>query len=220
MNPAQVAEIAALKRAALARLRPLIKESYTRADELRAVRKDENKAGELRTQEREIIQGHPLDLFITPRDLAARMVSLSDIWDGLTVLEPSAGTGRISEAIREAGHNPVCVELNWNAAKLLEQRGFNVTCTDFLEYTGNFDRVIMNPPFSKNQDVKHVRHAYDLLNEGGRLVAIMSAHSFFAQDRESKEFQDWLPGYGEELPAGSFKASGTMVNAYLVVIDK
>ena len=31
----------------------------------------------------------------------------------------------------------------------------------------------MNPPFTHHQDIDHVRHAYDLLDAGGVLVAIM-----------------------------------------------
>jgi 16S rRNA G1207 methylase RsmC len=37
---------------------------------------------------------------------------------------------------------------------------------DFLDYNDEtFDKIIANPPFSKSQDVKHILHMYELLNE-------------------------------------------------------
>jgi len=37
---------------------------------------------------------------------------------------------------------------------------------DFLDYNDeNFDKIVANPPFSKSQDVKHILHMYELLNE-------------------------------------------------------
>jgi hypothetical protein len=52
------------------------------------------------------------NLFPTPPELAARMVELAEIQDGQDVLEPSAGTGRIVDAIRaqdgKRRMRPVC----------------------------------------------------------------------------------------------------------------
>ena len=77
----------------------------------------------------------------------------------------------------------------------------------------------MNPPFSA--DVDHVLHAFAHLKDGGRIVAIMSEHSFFANDKKSIEFREFLEqrGTSEKLPSDTFKASGTMVNTRLVIID-
>jgi hypothetical protein len=99
---------------------------------------------------------------------------------------------------------------------------------DFMEYTGsNFDRVIMNPPFEKEQDIDHVRHAFDLLKPGGRLVTIMSEHGFFASDKKAQEFRDWLHklgGVSEKLEPGEFSGVGafvpTMVATRIVTIDR
>ncbi|MEN9926674.1 MAG: hypothetical protein RL268_2800, partial [Pseudomonadota bacterium] len=55
-----------------------------------------------------------------------------------------------------------------------------------------YDRIIMNPPFSNRRDAEHVRHAFDLLKPGGRIVAIMGDGVFFGQDRKAQEFRDWL----------------------------
>lgn len=90
-----------------------------------------------------------------------------------------------------------------------------------------YDRIIMNPPFSERRDIAHVRHAYDLLRTGGRLVAIMGEGSFFGQDKKAQEFREWLDSVGgtsEKLPDGSFQDTSlpvnTGVNARMVVIEK
>jgi hypothetical protein len=90
-----------------------------------------------------------------------------------------------------------------------------------------YDRIIMNPPFSKRRDAEHVRHAYELLRPGGRIVAIMGEGVFFGSDAKAQEFREWLESVGgtsEKLEAGSFMDASlpvnTGVNARMVVIDK
>ncbi|HCI1801894.1 TPA: PLxRFG domain-containing protein [Pseudomonas aeruginosa] len=90
-----------------------------------------------------------------------------------------------------------------------------------------YDRIVMNPPFSKGRDIQHVQHAYSLLKPGGRLVAIMGEGAFFQSNKAAENFRAWLDGLGatsERLPEGSFMDSAlpvnTGVNARMVVIDK
>ena len=90
-----------------------------------------------------------------------------------------------------------------------------------------YDRIIMNPPFSKGRDIQHVRHAYELLRPGGRLVAIMGEGAFFHGNKAAEDFRTWLDDLGatsERLPDGSFMDPSLPVNtsvaARMVVIDK
>ncbi|ENT5164398.1 PLxRFG domain-containing protein [Pseudomonas aeruginosa] len=90
-----------------------------------------------------------------------------------------------------------------------------------------YDRIVMNPPFSKGRDIQHVQHAYSLLKPGGRLVAVMSEGAFFQSNKAAENFRAWLDGLGatsERLPEGSFMDPAlpvnTGVNARMVVIDK
>lgn len=89
-----------------------------------------------------------------------------------------------------------------------------------------YDRIIMNPPFEQNQDIQHVRKAYEMLKPGGRIVAIMSEHAFFGKEKEATDFREWLDehGWSEQNPANSFMGNGevrqTGVNTRLVIIDK
>jgi len=224
MNLEELArKAAAHKRAAVRSLKPTQAAARERATELWNSGRDHKRQAKQVFEEREIVNGHHLDLFPTPADLADRMVSIGDRPGGKW-LEPSAGTGRIAQAILDAGHTPDCVELNYNAVKLLQERGFNVVHSgDFLEFHGAYDVIIMNPPFSNLQDIDHVKHAYSLLNPGGRIVAIMSPGPFFRKDKKCVQFRNWVHSkldYSEDLPAGTFKASGTMVAAKLVILDK
>lgn len=158
-------------------------------------------------------------LFPTPTDLAARMVELADIQPGHDVLEPSAGTGRILEAlpcVRPNGHVQA-VEINPTLAAMLEKAGHadDVVCFDFLEWAGpeKFDRILMNPPFENGADIKHILKARELLRPGGVLVAIC------AGGPRQKERLEPLASLWEPLPAGTFQESGTNVNTVLLTIE-
>jgi len=92
-------------------------------------------------------------LFPTPVELAERMVDEACIKPGMSILEPSAGTGRILDAIADCYLESVevtAVEINHNLANALSNRvGVEAICTDFMEFKRlwSFDRVLMNPPF-------------------------------------------------------------------------
>jgi len=156
-------------------------------------------------------------LFPTPADLAERMADLADIRDDSSVLEPSAGTGRLLDAIGDAGAELVAVELNAGLARALHAKYGRATVkgADFLSLApsqlGTFDRVVMNPPFGNAQDVQHIRHALQFLKPGGRLVALCAAGS-----RQRAAFEHL--GEWEDLPPGTFASEGTGVNVALLVL--
>ena len=158
-------------------------------------------------------------LFETPNDLAMRMVDLAAIEPNHRILEPSAGLGAILRAIGP-GPDKVAVEINYDLVKGLARAGFSGLHTvhaDFLECEdlGIFDRVIMNPPFTNGQDIKHIKHAFDLLKPGGRLVAVCANGP--RQREKLKPLVEASGGIWEDLPAGTFRHVGTMVNTALIV---
>lgn len=162
--------------------------------------------------------------FPTPSDIVAQMIDRADIQPGQCVLEPSAGSGALVEALPNTGLAS-CFEQNHTLSGILEGRGFNVIGSNFMEsdLSQQFDRVLMNPPFEKLQDVDHVLRAYEHLRPGGRLVSIMSPSWTFNSTSKAQDFRDWFEkvgGESEALPAGAFKASGTGVASTMVVIDK
>lgn len=160
-------------------------------------------------------------LFPTPPEIAERMVSMADIQPGQSVLEPSAGTGNILTAIMNDNNAGavVAVEINQTLADRLRKE-YPLTivhCQDFLKYDRGIygvDRVVMNPPFQNATDIKHIKHALDMLNPGGRLVALCANGP-----RQREAFMD-MAEYWEDLPAGSFAQQGTGVNVALMVLVK
>ncbi|MCJ7930340.1 LPD38 domain-containing protein [Aeromonas sp. LsrichE-8G] len=168
-----------------------------------------------------------IDFFPTPESHAADLVALAGIEPGMTVLEPSAGHGMLAEAARAAGAKVDAVELAGDLREILQAKGFGLVGSDFMATTPaqSYDAVVMNPPFSNDMDVDHVRHAYDHLKPGGRLVAIVSATAGDRQNNKNKAFREWFDGLGgseQAMPEGSFKASlnPTDVRTKIFVIDK
>lgn len=169
-----------------------------------------------------IVTAASLGFFETPRELAERMVMLAELSPGHAVLEPSAGLGAIAKEIaRREPRILVCVEYDAARATSLKNQGFNVEQRDFLDGSPRkfkFDRAVMNPPFAKQQDIDHVKAAFEQLVSGGILVSVMSSGVTFRENGKAKAFRELVAKCGtvEELPAGTFKVSGTNVNTVLV----
>jgi len=166
-----------------------------------------------------------LQQFYTPPALARRVIEEARIAPGMMVLEPSAGLGALAAEALLAGGAVDCVELDPRNVRILCSTPYaSVVERDFLRQgaSRSWDRVVMNPPFTRGQDIRHVNHARNFLKPGGRLVAVMSAGFTFRNRGIDLEFRDDLTRIGatvERLPAGSFRSAGTDVNACLVTID-
>jgi 16S rRNA G1207 methylase RsmC len=76
------------------------------------------------------------------------------------------------------------------------------------------DCVLMNPPFSKGQDVAHILHALKFLKPGGRLVALCANGP-----RQQAELRP-LAATWEALPDGIFGDQGTNVRAALMTMTR
>ena len=165
--------------------------------------------------------------FETPESVADWLVELANIGDNDTILEPSAGRGAIVKAIhRQLPHRSVCgyelMELNHSFLEKIEN--FELLGNDFLkECNCLFDVIVANPPFAKNQDIDHIKHMFDRLYPGGRLVSIASTHWQMASNKKETAFRQWLDAHGAKtypIERGTFKESGTMVECCIVVITK
>jgi phospholipid N-methyltransferase len=133
--------------------------------------------------------------FPTPKKLIDELISIAELKQGESILEPSAGKGDILDRIKEQFNDTVklsACELNTDLRELLKLKGYELVGTDFLQVDQSFDKIIMNPPFEKGQDIDHVLHALSLLKKGGRLVAIMGEGVFFRNFKKEKEFRDKL----------------------------
>ena len=141
------------------------------------------------------------------------MIFLAEIEPEHRILEPSAGTGNLLRAM-PYGPSRVAIEIDHDNAEKLAGLAV-VHEMDFLQSNGvlgQFDRIVMNPPFKNGVDIKHINHAETYLKPGGKLVALCANGP-----RQRAEFKD-RADHWEELPAKSFKAEGTNVNVALMVL--
>lgn len=163
------------------------------------------------------------NLFQTPAQLAADAARMLP-HVGRT-LEPSAGLGRLYRAIRGRSSDcpVVLVEMSADCCRELYQAtagdpGAELVQADFLacgvDRLGQFDSVLMNPPFKMGTDVKHIRHALSLLVTGGTLV------SFCAAGPKQRRFAEEIGAEWFDLPAGSFRSEGTGVDAAIIRVGK
>ncbi len=183
----------------------------------------------IKQAERALVGGAKIPgYFPTPVPLAQKLLDAAGIADGHRVLEPSAGKGSLADAIKERhpGADVEAIEPNSRLRSILEAKGHKLVGHDFLLHPdSSYDRIVMNPPFENGQDADHVRHAFDKLKPGGRLVAITGEGIHFRSDAKAKEFRRWLDANGgtaERLPDGSFKSSDnpTGVATRMVVLNK
>jgi predicted RNA methylase len=163
-----------------------------------------------------------LGQFFSPPAVVARVIELAEIREGMQVLEPSAGSGNLALAALLRGASVDVVEHDNRLVPNLIGRGFGrVDQGDFLTMSPapTYDRVVMNPPFARQADIRHVQHAAMFLRPGGRLVSVMAAGVAFRQDTLARDFRETVLAQGgriEPLPDSSFKESGTSVSTVLL----
>jgi hypothetical protein len=165
--------------------------------------------------------------FGTPERLCDELVYLANIQPTDEVLEPSAGQGAIVKSIIKQHPDMIvdCYELMpTNRMILKDVKGAKIVGEDFLNSPDKqYDKIIANPPFSKNQDIDHVLMMHDRLKKGGTLVTIMSTHWIHSKNKKEISFKNWLESKYytlKNIEAGEFKESGTSVATVLVTIEK
>jgi len=163
----------------------------------------------------------------TPDDLAEELTTapfsdLARMPAGSRVLEPSFGDGQLVRAILEANDeiHVVAVEPNHQRAERLGDHGGRVTVIDtsFEEYAAGpgkgqlFDAVVMNPPFAVPGQpsiwIDHVTMAWNMLEPGGRLVAVVPSGFTFREDRCHRDLRQLATDFGgwQTLPRDTFSS--------------
>ncbi|MFE7099954.1 hypothetical protein [Streptomyces erythrochromogenes] len=131
--------------------------------------------------------------FPTPPALVDEILDLVDLQAGHEVLEPSAGTGVMAERIADRGGVVDCIELDPGRAETIRNGGYarEVTVADFLALpvSPRYDRVVMNPPYAKQADIRHVKRALRCVRPNGLLVAIMFAGLTFRTNALAADFR-------------------------------
>lgn len=168
-----------------------------------------------------------LGYFPTPKVVVERLLELAHIEPGMKVAEFEAGQGAIAEELVKLDVDCFFCEIDPRNIEVLIKKGLvgsEAKPQDFLALEPNpiFDRVVMNPPFAKRQDIAHIRHAFKFLKPGGSLVPVASAGVEFRTDRIGTEFRQFVEDHGgliEPLPEGSFLESGTGVSTVIVTLE-
>lgn len=166
--------------------------------------------------------------FETPAEVADWLVMLAGGIDSDdTVLEPSAGRGSLVKAIHRNCPDVMvdCYELMpENRETLQKMGGIRIIGEDFMkECSGVWSKIIANPPFSNNQDIRHIMHMYGHLADGGTLAAIASRHWKLGQEAICIQFREWLRNTGAEvydISSGEFRESGTSIPTTAIIIRR
>jgi hypothetical protein len=155
-----------------------------------------------------------LQYYPTPVAVVERVVSGIYIQQGDRVLEPSCGCGRFLDALRKAGADVMGIEVDPGRVAHARAKGHRVMLANFLETvpTGDYSRVVLNPPFFKTHYAKHVNHALKFLKPGGTLTAILPVTARYDHGL--------LDGRWEDLPVGSFSESGTNINTTVLTMRR
>ena len=170
-----------------------------------------------------------VDYFPTPEPIGFKMVEWAKIGDGESVLEPSAGHGAIARYVPTA-NELTAIEpsqaLNARLAILIGGGNRTIKESEFEDYNiiNKHDVVVMNPPYGTAGKTagEHLEKAFDHLNEGGRLIAIIPDGP--AMDKRVEKWSGEHPEavvVGEvKLPSVAFDRAGTSVRTRILVIDK
>lgn len=151
----------------------------------------------------------------TENELSELAVIEADINENDECLEPSAGQGAIAKHLPDGKTH--CVEISELNVEILKKKGFNVEKHDFLKWSAKnlsrkFDKIVMNPPFSKNRAILHVKTAINHLKENGKLVAIIPSNY---------KNEELIEGYNHTYsPEYKGMFEGTQVSVVIVTIKK
>lgn len=86
-----------------------------------------------------------------------------------------------------------------------------------------FNKIVMNPPFFNEMDLRHTILAYNLLKPGGILISLVAENSLY-YDRpvthNFNAFMNLVSSKRVDIPHGSFKQSGTNVDVSMIIVHK
>ena len=134
----------------------------------------------------------------TSIDVVNELLQECDMDSGISILEPSAGSGDLVNGILLLypflDLDIDCIELNKEKREQLISKGFNVVGEDFMKFTTDkeYDLIIACPTFKDNVDVEHIIHMYRFLKIGGSLVSLTSPHWTTKNSERQTNFRSWL----------------------------
>lgn len=177
--------------------------------------------------------------FPTPVKVVDKMIETANLKPDSIMLESSAGTGRILDEARKIINsldNFVVIELNENRQQVLRSKGYHVDFggtfedslkdPEILKKLKRCNKVVINPPFKNDMDVKHLLISYMVCADKADIVSIMQENSLYYNRSIHRVFKEFLNLIGKDayevksLPAGSFKDELTTVDTVIIHIKK
>lgn len=175
--------------------------------------------------------------YFTPSDLARDMQKHAGITDTDIVLDPSAGVGNLVDGLDIPKENIYLIEPNGKFCEMLRKKGYiNIIESTFEEATErdllpkNINKIIMNPPFFKQTDLRHIVMSYDLINPDGIVVSVFGKNSVKERNLDNTmsqtliDFNDLSERAQSyqiiSLEEGTFKTSGTVCDTFVAVFEK
>jgi hypothetical protein len=173
-----------------------------------------------------------LQFFPSTDEVASEVYAAAGIKQKMSVCDPTAGNGVLLDKIPPHfeygyhGHKPktYAIEIDQELRYILQGKGHKVIGTNFLEYADpmKFDRIIMNPPFSKGAEM--TLKAWSHLKDGGRLVSILNAETLtntFSGDRKALATLVLQHGHQKDLGRAFLQAvRRANVEVVMIVLDK
>ena len=116
-----------------------------------------------------------IDFYPTPSDVIGTMLNGMDL-SGKAVLEPSAGSGNIVDALKAQGAAVVACEIDADLRAILYDK-CRVIRNDCMQLTkadiSHVNAIVMNPPFSAQE--KHLLHLWDIAPGGCLIISLCNA---------------------------------------------
>lgn len=146
--------------------------------------------------------------------------------EGKTILEPSAGSGKIVDhLIVQGAKKVIACELHDDLRKIVATK-CDVIESDFFKVTSDrishIDMIVMNPPFSNAAD--HILHAWNIAPSGCTVVALCNFETLNRTYRKSHcEVQTLIENYGSSTYLGECFSNAehkTDVEVALIRIQK
>ncbi|WP_162816126.1 DUF4942 domain-containing protein [Escherichia coli] len=168
----------------------------------------------------------------TPRLIAEYVARAIELKPGEKLLEPEAGRGDLLACIDANPEDVTCIEVAPLFADILLGKGYtNTVCCDFMKWSEDnagyqFDKIVMNPPYSLGRHREHTLAALGHLKVGGRLVAVLPGDApilnWMTLDNyvyaKGKSFTNVFEDTGITVSVYVFKRVKREVNTYLIYV--
>ena len=143
-----------------------------------------------------------------PKKEALAMIDQVNITSESTVLEPSAGEGRIADLLYHRTQNVTAIELHKPHFEILKTKPYVTMNKNFLLMKeadiGLFSHIVSCPPFDTTNHLNHMR---TLLKDGGILIALVMGNLLddFWQDYYTEMNLDFQAPDGRMIRCGIVK---------------